>query len=193
MTDEELRRLLHDIRDSLSTMLARIELLRERVPAARPDASELVDDLHRLVGVLDVATPSDPRTAGAIWDDASHGALRRCRRVLQVDDESVSPVRALLVGRAGAEVAHVRTGHDALAIVAAGEVDLAIVDWWLDGSDAGAVLAALAARRVPTVVLSGDAEAEHHARGHGAQFVMKPAALRSVLDAAARAVQISSL
>lgn len=187
---EDVRRLLHDVRDPLTTILARLEMLRVRMPEAAEQVQAMIGDVHKVVAILDGAGPVPPPVAGAIWDDGAHGALRRCRRVLQVDDAAggASPLRALLVGRAGCEVEHVGTVGGALGAIDRRPVDLAVVDWWLGAENTEPVLAELARRGVPTVVVSGDADAESPAARHGAGFVRKPAALRAQLDALVRAV-----
>lgn len=198
MTDEQLRRLLHDLRDPLSAVLAHLELLRARLPAAEADARAIAAEVDRLVALLDGAAtePAAPTGVplGRIWDEHGHAVLRGCGRVLQVDDDdTTSPLRAVLVGRGGCEVDHVRSTADALDALDRDRFGLAVVDWWLGPATAESLLGELARLRVPTVVLSGDAGTEEPARRHGAGFVRKPAPLRAVLDALAGAVGRGSL
>lgn len=98
-------------------------------------------------------------------------------RILIIEDE---PMIALdlqnLLVDAGFEIAGVAGKLDkALALIASAIFDAAIVDANLAGVSASPAAAALVARGVPFVVLSGYSLTQQKAEFHGGTFIQKPA------------------
>ena len=115
-------------------------------------------------------------------------------RILVVEDELmiVLMLESLLL-EAGFEVADVATKVEAaLAFVEAGAFDVAILDANLAGVSSAPVAAALTARSVPFLVVSGYATAQQNGAFAAGLHVQKPfqtetliEALRSILSASA--------
>ena len=115
-------------------------------------------------------------------------------RILVVEDELmiVLMLESLLL-EAGFEVADVATKVEAaLAFVEAGAFDVAILDANLAGVSSAPVAAALTARSVPFLVVSGYATAQQNGAFAAGLHVQKPfqtetliEALRSILPASA--------
>ena len=115
-------------------------------------------------------------------------------RILVVEDELmiVLMLESLLL-EAGFEVADVATKVEAaLAFVEAGAFDVAILDANLAGVSSAPVAAALTARSIPFLVVSGYATAQQNGAFAAGLHVQKPfqtetliEALRSILSASA--------
>jgi DNA-binding NtrC family response regulator len=112
------------------------------------------------------------------------------RRVLVVeDDHDLRRTLARCLVREGCEVTEARDGQEAVDQLAAGHhTDLIVTDLEMPRADGHAVLAAGLRRRVPVVILTGQATVEtavQMMREGAANFLTKPfspASLRSVLD-----------
>lgn len=110
-------------------------------------------------------------------------------RVLVVEDEATQ--RELLVtvlGRAGYDVVGVGSAESALEVIAAGDVDLVLLDLHLPDGHGGSVLEILRAsdrtRLLPIIIVSGDATEEEHRRALAAgvtDFLHKPFDLEGLI------------
>lgn len=118
--------------------------------------------------------------------------LRLMNLLLLDDHPLVRQGLATLLAQAGATVRTASAPAEALAMLDAGAAfDVVLLDWNLPGSDGAATVAALAARGLTVLVVSGSAEADDVRRALAAGalgFVPKSAALDTLL-AAIRQVQ----
>jgi DNA-binding NarL/FixJ family response regulator len=113
-------------------------------------------------------------------------------RVLIIEDEPMLAyaLEEILI-EAGFKTAGVAGRLEtALALIAIGDCDVAIVDANLAGVSAGPAASALAARGIPYIVVSGYSPEQQQGAFSGALFIQKPCrpnelirALRSVLPA----------
>jgi CheY-like chemotaxis protein len=113
------------------------------------------------------------------------GQSSQVARILVVEDE---PMLAYALEEslieAGFEIAGVAGRLDtALAMINIGEFDAAIIDANLAGVSAGPAAAALAARAIPFVVVSGYSPEQHPAAFPGAIFVSKPCRAEQLIRA----------
>lgn len=111
------------------------------------------------------------------------------RRILLVEDE---PLICLDIENSldqlGHDVSTTPTVAEALARVEAGEVDLAILDYRLKGTDTTAVAARLREANIPFIVSSGSFAAnELDAVFAGARVLAKPFSTEGLIDAVAGA------
>ena len=111
-------------------------------------------------------------------------------RVLLVEDEYLPAmaIEALLLDLGCDLRGSVGTVQEALAAVEDGALDGAILDLNLRGQRADPVAAALAARGIPFVVLSGYAPGEQPLNGYGnGPHLRKPVSAEALIDAMLRA------
>jgi len=110
-------------------------------------------------------------------------------RVLVVDDEPDYPqLLGLILTKEGFEVRTAASGKEAYEVAAQFRPDVLVVDWMLEGSDDGLVVAETLAKANPalqTVLITGypSLTLEHHVqRMPSVRFLTKPFTLSHLVD-----------
>jgi CheY-like chemotaxis protein len=94
---------------------------------------------------------------------------------LVVEDEAlISLALEETLVDAGFQVLTARTRDDALARIAAGPIDIALLDYWLETQNADDVAAALKARDIPFAICTGSMPDEMKQRFPGTIILAKP-------------------
>ena len=126
--------------------------------------------------------PAAPHCAPVLWPLED---MMSRRRILLVEDEPLICLDIeMTLGQLGHEVSITPTVREALARVEGGEVDLAILDYYLQDTDTTAVAARLRQANIPFIVCSGSFAAnELDAVFAGARVLAKPFSTEGLIDA----------
>jgi two-component system, OmpR family, sensor histidine kinase TorS len=121
--------------------------------------------------------------------------MSAAKRVLILDDEALIALDVeMTLADLGYEAATAMTVTEALQLLEARPVDLAIVDYHLKDGNADEVLKQLRSRKIPFVVCSGSVELQElQALLQGSAFLAKPFTTDRLVDAVTGLVQAVEL